>query len=166
MSGFRHTVAVLASALVLIPAVTARAHSADTDRAPKFPGVYRYVGIMEGFHLPETCVERWTLWADGTLLLESGASVSRGRWSVDKDADDLKWLTVSEQVPNGERDCSGGVTPPDLEPIRHHVILMNSGDFQICLVPRRLADGSSVQGPCLYALRREGDAPANQGVSP
>ncbi|MBU2168020.1 MAG: hypothetical protein KKF88_09300 [Alphaproteobacteria bacterium] len=166
MSGFRYTAAVLAAALVLIPAVTARAQSADTDRAPRFPGVYRYVGIMDGFHLLESCVERWTLWADGTLLLESGASVSRGRWSVDKDADDLDWLTVSEQVPNGERDCSGGVTPSDLEPIRHHVVVMNSGDFQICLVPRRLADGSSVQGPCLYALRREGDAPAKEGVSP
>lgn len=166
MSGFRCIVAVMASALVLIPAVTARAQSDDTDRAPTFPGVYRYVGIMDGFHLPESCVERWTLWADGTLLLESGASVSRGRWSVDKDADDLDWLTVSEQVPNGERDCSGGVTPSDLEPIRHHVVLMNSGDFQICLVPRRLADGSSVQGPCLYTLRREGDAPAKEGGSP
>ncbi len=166
MSGFRCIVAVMASALVLIPAVTARAQSDDTDRAPTFPGVYRYVGIMDGFHLPESCVERWTLWADGTLLLESGASVSRGRWSVDKDADDLDWLTVSEQVPNGERDCSGGVTPSDLEPIRHHVVLVNSGDFQICLVPRRLADGSSVQGPCLYTLRREGDAPAKEGGSP
>ena len=166
MSGFRCIVAVMASALVLIPAVTALAQSDDTDRAPTFPGVYRYVGIMDGFHLPESCVERWTLWADGTLLLESGASVSRGRWSVDKDADDLDWLTVSEQVPNGERDCSGGVTPSDLEPIRHHVVLMNSGDFQICLVPRRLADGSSVQGPCLYTLRREGDAPAKEGGSP
>lgn len=166
MSGFRYTVAVLASALFMIPAATAWAQSDDTDRAPKLPGVYRYVGIMEGFHLPESCVERWTLRADGTLLLESGASVSRGRWSVDRDGDGLQWLTVSEQVPNGERDCNGGVTPPDLEPIRHHVVLMNSGDVQICLVPRRLADGSSVQGACLYALRREGDAPANQGVSP
>lgn len=132
------------------------------DISARYVATYDYQAIDPSLRGRPGCKTTWTLGADGVATLTSGESVVHARWRVTSDVDTGRpdsqqrthWLTLRDQVGNGQPDCQGTALPAQLPPYRQHILTLNNGTFVASIPPIPQSSGVTVFTGPYYRLIR------------
>ena len=137
LSRTTYIVAATATLAIASPPVATGAVAKET-----IAGTYELKVAKTATDGQQACVERWTLRANGTLMIQSGQENLQGHWGAEGKSDNAEWLLWTGLTTNGMPDCRGKVTSRPVADRRIPYYVNSLGGLVLLKPGSRLPDGS------------------------